>query len=107
MIDIIIDSQQVVIDSLLDTVRRRPHTDITRWKRVQTDIVDVIKTKKDVDDDLLHHLYDLVTLHTVDLCLRKDRLSRRALYPLLALVNHSCVSNASYAGNITQYIQYL
>jgi len=87
------------IDSLLDTVRRRSHTDITRWKRVQTDIVDVIKTKKDVDDDLLHHLYDLVTLHTVDLCLRKDRLSRRALYPLLALVTHSCVSNASYAVN--------
>jgi len=87
------------IDNLLDRVSRKTQTDITKWKKVQTDIVDVIKTKKDVDDELLHHLYDLVTLHTVDLCIRKERLSRRALYPLLALVNHSCVSNASYAVN--------
>lgn len=87
------------IESLLPLIVRTTQADVGEWKRVQTEVVDVVKTKKDVEDDLVHHLYELVSKHSIELSLRKEKIEGRALYPLLALVNHSCVANSGYAVN--------
>ena len=65
------------------------------WKRVQTDVVDVVHEviEDDIDNMLLHKMYGILSINCVttdDVC---------ALYPILAMVNHSCLANSVYAIN--------
>jgi len=70
------------------------------WKRVQTDVIDVVQ--KVIEDDLhislLHKMYGILSINCVttdDVC---------ALYPTLAMVNHSCVANSVYTINANNSI---
>ena len=87
----------LVLDKLMDHEEER-RQDVGEWKRIQRDVVDVIKQKKDVEDDLIHHLVGILSTNCLGFSFRKQKVEGRALYPLLSILNHSCVSNARYAG---------
>ena len=72
--------------------------DVEEWKRIQREVVDVIKQKRDVEDDLIHHLVGILSTNCLGFSFRKQNVEGRALYPLLSIVSHSCVANARYAG---------
>ena len=86
-----------VLDKLLDHDDER-RQDMVEWKRIQRDVVDVIKQKKDVEDDLIHRLIGILNTNCLGFSFRKEKVEGRALYPLLSIVSHSCVANARYAG---------
>ena len=86
-----------VLDKLLDHEEER-RQDVGEWKRIQTDVVDVIKQKKDVEDDLIHRLIGILSTNSLGFSFRKEKVNGRALYPLLSIVSHRCVANARYSG---------
>jgi len=86
------------IDTLRDhDVDRRQ--DVCEWNMFQHDVVDVIKSRIKVKDELIHHLIGILSINSVTINFREERIYGRALYPLLSLVNHSCTSNARYTVN--------
>ena len=87
----------LVLDKLMDHEEER-RQDVGEWKRIQRDVVDVIKQKKDVEDDLIYRLIGILSTNSLGFSFRKEKVEGRALYPLLSIVSHSCVSNARYAG---------
>jgi hypothetical protein len=86
-----------VLDKLLDHEEER-RQDMVEWKRIQRDVVDVIKQKKDVEDDLIHRLIGILNTNCLGFSFRKEKVEGRALYPMLSIVSHSCVPNAQYSG---------
>lgn len=88
------------IDKLMDHDKER-RQDMCEWKMFQRDVVDVLKQVGglEVEDDLIHHLIGLLNINCVGVSCRKENIQGRALYPLLSLVSHSCVSNARYSVN--------
>ena len=77
--------------------RRR---DSELWQRVQDDVVNVVKemVEDDIDDELIHRLTGIMDSNSVSFTSARDGVMRRALYPLLAVANHSCVANSRFAG---------
>merc|ERR1712243_106890 len=87
------------IDLLMDHDRPR-RENIQEWKMFQTTVVDVIKKiKPDCEDDLIHRLIGIINVNSVSFNCKKERRRGRALYPLLSLASHSCVSNSRYTVN--------
>ena len=87
----------LVLDKLMDNEEER-RQDVGEWKRIQREVVDVIKQKKDVEDDLIHRFIGILNTNCLGFSFRKQKVEGRVLYPLLSIVSHSCVSNARYAG---------
>ena len=77
--------------------RRR---DSELWQRVQEDVVNVVKemVEDDIDDELIHRLTGIMDSNSVSFTSARDGVMGRALYPLLAVANHSCVANSRFAG---------
>ena len=77
--------------------RRR---DSELWQRVQDDVVNVVKemVADDIDDDHIHRLTGIMDSNSVSFTSARDGVMGRALYPLLAVANHSCVANCRFAG---------
>ena len=86
-----------VLDKLLDHEEER-RQDVGEWKRIQREVVDVVKQERDVEDGLIHHLVGILSTNCLGFSFKKQNVEGRALYPLLSIVSHSCVSNARYAG---------
>ena len=85
------------LEKLMDHEGQR-RKDVRELKRIQREVVDVIKQEKDVEDDLIHHLVGILSTNCLGFSFKKQNVEGRALYPLLSIVSHSCVSNARYAG---------
>ena len=77
--------------------RRR---DSELWQRVQDDVVNVVKemVADDKDDEHIHRLTGIMDINSVSVTSARDGVIGRALYPLLAVANHSCVANCRFAG---------
>jgi len=87
------------IDLLMDHDRPR-RENIQEWKMFQTMVVDVIKKiKPDCEDDLIHRLIGIINVNSVSFNCKEERRRGRALYPLLSLASHSCISNSRYSVN--------
>lgn len=87
------------IDQLMD------HEDTRRnnkqeWSMFQKEVVDIIKKlRPDVEEDLVHRLIGIIGINSISFSFKKSHRRGRALYPVLSLVSHSCVSNARYTVN--------
>ena len=70
------------------------------WQRVQEDVVNVVKemVADDIDDEHIHRLVGIMDSNSVSFTSTRDGVMGRALYPLLAVANHSCVANCRFAG---------
>ena len=70
------------------------------WQRVQEDVVNVVNeiVANDIDDELIHRLTGIIDSNSVSFTSARDGVMGRALYPLLAVANHSCVANCRFAG---------
>ena len=75
---------------------RRDNSEV--WEKDQHEVVDVVKemVADDIDDELIHRLVGILDSNSVSFA--RDGVMGRALYPLLAVVNHSCVANCVFAG---------
>jgi hypothetical protein len=69
------------------------------WQRIQVDVVNVVKemVADDIDDELIHRLTGIMDSNSVSFTSTRDGVMGRALYPLLAVANHSCVANCRFA----------
>ena len=93
----------IVIDSdqLMDhREERRQNSEV--WKMVQHEVVDAVKelVADDIDDELIHRMIGILNINSVSFTGARDGVTGRALYPLLAVVNHSCVANSRFAGKM-------
>ena len=62
----------LVLDKLLDH-EEEGRQDMGEWKRIQTDVVEVIKQRKDVEDDLIHHLIGILRSNCLGFIFRKEK----------------------------------
>ena len=70
------------------------------WQRVQVDVVNVVKemVADEIDDECIHRLTGIMDSNSVSFTSARDGVMGQALYPLLAVANHSCVANCRFAG---------
>ncbi|XP_023326813.1 histone-lysine N-methyltransferase ASHR1 [Eurytemora carolleeae] len=91
------------IDNLMDHVNERQEC-TEEWEMFQTKVVDVLKLVLEINDEtLIHRMIGIVCVNSVGFDYKKTSVKGRALYPLLSLVSHSCVSNARYTVNYDDF----
>ena len=76
----------LVLEKVMDHEGQR-RKDVRELKRIQREVVDVIKQKKDVEDDLIHRLVGILSTNCLGFSFRKEKVEGRALYPLLSIVS--------------------
>ena len=82
-------------DKMMDHVEERKK-DAREWSAVQEKVIHVLQKILDEDDiceSVLQKLYGIIVTNCVTV---EDRL---CLYPVLAMINHSCVANSCYTFN--------
>ena len=80
---------------MMDHVEERKK-DATEWSVVQEKIINVVKkilSEDDICDSVLHKLYGIICTNCISM---EDMIG---LYPVLAMINHSCVANSVYTFN--------
>ena len=70
------------------------------WTKSQQEVVDIIKEllEEDIDDEEIHRLMGILQINSLHFSSSRDGVTGQALYPLLSLVNHSCLANSRFAG---------
>ena len=70
--------------------------DVKGWSVVQEKVILVLQkilSEDDICESVLHKLYGIICTNCVTL---EDRI---CLYPVLSMINHSCVANSCYTFN--------
>lgn len=83
------------IDKMMDHVEDRKK-DARKWSTVEEKIIHVVQkiwSEDDICDSVLHKLYGIICTNCISL---EDMIG---LYPVLAMINHSCVANTVYTLN--------
>jgi len=84
------------IDQLIDHVEERSQS-TEEWAMFQSLVVNPLKKVLSTDDDeLIHRIIGIICVNSVGFDFKKKEIKGRALYPLLSLVSHDCVSNSRY-----------
>ena len=79
---------------MVDHVEERKK-DARGWAAVQEKIIHVVQKiiEDDICESVLHKLYGIICTN----CVRVE--DRICLYPVVAMINHSCVANSCYTFN--------
>ena len=80
---------------MMDHVEERKQ-DARVWVAVQEKVIHVLQkilTEDDICESVLHKLYGIIATN----CVRVE--DRICLYPVVAMINHSCVANSCYTFN--------
>ena len=80
---------------MVDHVEERKE-DAREWSAVQEKIIHVLQkilSEDDISESVLHKLYGIICTNCVSV---EDRI---CLYPVVSMINHSCVANSCYTFN--------
>ena len=82
-------------DKMMDHVEERKK-DAREWSAVQEKVIHVLQkilAEDDICESFLHKLYGIICTNSVTVE------GRLCLYPVLSMINHSCVANSCYTFN--------
>ena len=75
------------------------------WTKSQHEVVDIVKelVEEDIEDEEIHRLMGILHINSLHFSSTRDGVTGQALYPLLSVVNHSCLANSRFAGATCMY----